>query len=77
MGAILLLCMGVAQATVTDSQMTANLLGMLLAAGAVCCTVTYQVLGGIEDTRRLSSMFRLNLDCLNPEPSWHSLAAAS
>lgn len=43
MGAILLLCLGVAQATVTDCQMFANLVGIGVAAAAVCFTVTYQV----------------------------------
>ena len=41
--AIVALCIGVAQATVAERQMTTNLIGLGTAAAAVCLTVTYQV----------------------------------
>jgi len=43
MGAVGLLCLGVALATVTDGDITANLLGMAVAAAAICCSAMYLV----------------------------------
>jgi len=43
MGAVGLLCLGVALSTVTDNNITANLLGMAVAAVAVCCSAIYLV----------------------------------
>lgn len=42
-GAVLILCVGVALATVTDPQVTTNLLGLLVGVAAVCFTSVYQV----------------------------------
>jgi len=42
-GAVALLCLGVALATVTDYTLWTNLLGLAVAAAAVLCTATYLV----------------------------------
>lgn len=41
--AIFALCLGVAQATISDEQVTTNTVGLATAAAAVCLTVAYQV----------------------------------
>ena len=41
-GSIVVLCIGVAQATVTEEHMSTNVLGLGTAAAAICLTVAYQ-----------------------------------
>lgn len=41
--AVLVLCIGVMLATVTDKQVSTNLLGLAVAAAAICFTAVYQV----------------------------------
>lgn len=52
--AIFALCLGVAQATISDEQVTTNTVGLATAAAAVCLTVLYQV-------HRNSLLMRQNL----------------
>ncbi|KAK9862351.1 hypothetical protein WJX84_007288 [Apatococcus fuscideae] len=56
---VLVVCLGVALATVTDTQMGSNMIGVIVGFGAVVVTAVYQVLAGSKQKELQASSMQL------------------